>query len=621
MCGIAGIVNSSWSADEIAEKIVRMRSFLAHRGPDDAGLYTADGVGVVHTRLSIIDPENGQQPLVNEDQTVFLVANAEIYNYRELRRDLTVRGHRFRTDSDCESIVHLYEQYGEDCVGHLDGMFAFALWDSRQQTLLLARDRFGIKPLYLGWLKNGLCFASELTAITQSGLLEKQIDPQALYAYLAFSYVPAPQSIFRNVEKVRPSERVIFGNGRLQRNNYWQRGAMTVPRRKQDAIQELSWRLEESVRAHMVSDVPVAAFLSGGVDSSIVVALARKHAEIETFCASFPGTGVDEAPVARCVAKHLGTRHHEIAIEFDPARLVHEAVGFMDEPFADSSALPTYAVCRAVRQVAKVVLSGDGGDEVFGGYTGRYRVAGLKATLPYPSQLGRLLRRVPPWRNGKRSSTPEMLELAALSDSERYIIERQITTPVQRAALFGNSLAGLYEPRLRQVADHALAVNGSTHPVTKALWMDISTSLSDDMLTKVDRMSMAHGLEVRLPLLDHRLVEFVLSLPPGWLVGPLPTEGKRILRELVRPMLPEGILNRPKHGFVIPLNDWIRRFLGRMLTERIESGSSRISRYLDQQAIAELLNRPVGIQSREDLYALLILELWLERFEIDVSYA
>lgn len=611
MCGIAGIVRPGAPAAEVAEQAVAMRSFLGHRGPDDAGLYVADGIGLAHTRLAIIDLAGGRQPLTNENQTIFLVANGEIYNYQELRRTLSAQGHQFRTGSDCEAIVHLYEQHGKHCVDHLDGMFALALWDANERKLMLARDRFGMKPLYVARVDNGVCFASELTAIVGAGLIGKAIDAQALYAYLAFSYVPGPMSIFNNVEKVQPAERVIFQNGSLQRDVYWQPEKLEVPRKRSEAVRELARRLEESVRGHLVSDVPVAAFLSGGVDSSTVVAMARRHGDIETFCVSFPGTEVDEAPIARRIAKHLETRHHEMSIEMEPLQLLYETVGHMDEPFADSSALPTYAVCRAARQVAKVVLSGDGGDEVFGGYTGRYRVAALKAVLPNPSRLARLLRQVPPWRNGGRSSTPEMLDRAALPETERYVLERQITTSTQRAALFGEAAAGRYESMLRGIAAAALAKDLYDHPLKRALWMDIRTSLTDDMLTKVDRMSMAHGLEVRVPLLDHRLVEFALSMPPSWLVSPWPLEGKRILRQAVAPFVKKCVLNRPKQGFVIPLNSWLSHHFLPIFDELFFTGNAYVYDFVERTAVCQIRSQPFDDCARTDVYALLVLELWL----------
>lgn len=615
MCGIAGIASPSLGIQEISEKTYCMRSFLGHRGPDDVGLYVDNGIGLAHTRLSIIDIEGGRQPVTNEKQTIYLVANGEIYNHKELRRTLASNGHRFRTASDCETILHLYEEYGKDCVHHLNGMFAFALWDSNEEKLMLARDRFGIKPLYLALSENSICFASELSALVKACVIEKEINPQALYAYLALSYVPGPMSIFKSIEKVMPSERIIFFDGEIQREIYWRPSKVIVPRKQTDAIHELSSRLEESVRAHLVSDVPVAAFLSGGVDSSTVVALAQKHTDIETFCVSFPGTGVDEAPFARKVAEYLGTHHHDIIIEIDPQSLIHKAVRHMDEPFADSSALPTYAVCQAARQVSKVVLSGDGGDEVFGGYTGRYRVASLKATLPNPRRLARLLRKIPPWRNGSRTSTPEMLDLADLPEIERYIIERQITTAKLRATLFNEAMFGLYEPLLRQIPARALLDDIFDHPVKRALWMDICSSLPDDMLTKVDRMSMAHGLEVRVPLLDHRLVEYIMSLPPSWLVSPFPVEGKRILRKIAAPLLPDGILNRPKQGFVVPLNDWLQLTFGGMLHDLLTTPQARVLQFLDERAVFTLMKRPVEQKSRDDLYALLVLELWLRRMD------
>jgi asparagine synthase (glutamine-hydrolysing) len=611
MCGIAGLVCPNLAAAEISEKTMAMQTFLTHRGPDEVGLYAADGIGLAHTRLSIIDLIGGHQPLTNERKTIQLVVNGEIYNYIELRDKLTAQGHRFRTESDCETIVHLYEQYGKDCINYLNGMFAFALWDARQHKLMLARDRFGIKPLYIGRLKNLICFASELTAITGSGLIEKQIDPQALYAYLAFSYVPGPMSILKNVQKVQPSERILISCGKVERDIYWKPARLATPRSKTEAMHELTRRLEKSVSSHLVSDVSVAAFLSGGVDSSTVVAMARRNVDIETFCISFPGTGVDEAPIARKVARHLGVRHHEIPIEIDPEQLLEEAVDHMDEPFADASALPTYAVCRAARPVAKVVLSGDGADEVFGGYTGRYRAASLAAVMPHPRRLAWLLRQIPPWRNGSRSSTPKMLDWAAMPETERYVRERQITSARQRIALFGEDLARTHEPMLRQIAARVLTENAYTHPVQRALWLDIRTSLPDDMLTKVDRMSMANGIEVRVPFLDHAVVEFALSLPVSWSVSPWPVEGKRLLRELAEPLLPTDVLVRPKQGFVVPLNRWLRNGLLDRFDAECMASNSRAATWIEKRALADLRQESISEKPRQDLYALMVLEQWL----------
>ncbi len=614
MCGIAGILSFAGAAKRFERELSLMQRSMKHRGSDGQGRCITDDISVAHNRLAIIDIKSGTQPLFSEDRKVLLVANGEIYNYQELRQRLADQGHRFSTFSDCETIIHLYEQYGVDCVEHLQGMFAFALWDETNRILLLARDRFGIKPLYFARFKDGICFVSDATAIAGSGLIEKRIDSQAIYAYLAFSFVPGSMCIFRQIEKLQPAERIAFHDGDTVRAQYWRPKLVAVPRKRSEAARELAYRIERSVGSHLVSDVPVAAFLSGGVDSSTVVAMARKHTEIDTFCVSFTGTGVDEAPFARRVARHLGTGHHEIAITMEPIRLLEEAVGFMDEPFADSSALPTFAVCRAARDFAKVVLSGDGGDEVFGGYTGRYRVAALKASVPRPQFLAGLLRRVPPWRNGRRSSTPQMLDLAALPEMDRFLVEREITTPDQRAMLMGEKAHGDWEPLLRRVAEAAFSNTSFSHPIHRALWLDMRTSLPDDMLTKVDRMSMAHGLEVRVPLLDHNLVEFALSLPPGWLVSSLPIEGKRLLRDAARPLLPPGALDRPKQGFVIPLNKWLREGLLARFDEECLSSNSRVAEWMDRDAVTGMRQEPIAEKPRKDLYALLVLERWLQRW-------
>jgi asparagine synthase (glutamine-hydrolysing) len=339
--------------------------------------------------------------------------------------------------------------------------------------------------------------------------------------------------------------------------------------------------------------------------------MACRHSRLDTLCVAFCGSAFDESPYAERVARHLGTRHHKVSIAMEPIRLLEEAVGFMDEPFADSSALPAFAVCRAARGLAKVVLSGDGGDEVFGGYTGRYRVAALKAAVPRPRQVAELLMRLPPWRSGRRTSTPQMLKRASLSEKDRFLVERQITLPRQRAALMGEIECAEWESLLGCSAEKALAEAGFDHPVQRALWVDLRTSLPDDMLTKMDRMSMAHGLEVRVPFLDHSLVEFALSLPPEQLVSPFPVEGKRILRRVVRPLLPPGAVDRPKQGFTVPLNQWLMEGLLERFDTTCLSPHSRLGEWMDTDAIAAMRRAPVAEMPREDLYALLVLELWL----------
>ncbi len=615
MCGIAGIVSPGRPATSLTASVGRMCAALRHRGPDGTGSYVADGIALGHARLAIIDlSQTGHQPMTNEDGSLHLVVNGEIYNYPRLRADLQARGHSFRSHSDSEVVLHLYEEYGDDCLQHLEGMFALALWDGPRRRLLLARDRFGIKPLYVAQQRETLYFASELLALGRGGAAA-EIDPQALYAYMALSYIPAPLSVFRGVRKLLPAERTVWANGQLRRHVYWAPQSVPLPSGHAHAAEALAQRLDASVQAHLVSDVPVAAFLSGGVDSSTVVAMAQRHAKMETFCVSFPDSGLDEAPIARSVASHLGTKHHEVMLHLDPVALLSQAVACMDEPFADSSALPTFAVCRAAREVAKVVLSGDGGDEVFGGYTGRYRVAALQAILPGPGRVARGLRQVPPWRSGRRSALPTMLQLASLPDAERFVVERQISTAQERAALYGASHHAEAEPGLREIPVRALGQARDWHPVHRALWTDIATSLPDDMLTKVDRMSMAHGLEVRVPLLDHHLVEFALSVPPAWLVSPWPVEGKRLLRDVACPLLPPGILDRPKQGFCVPLNDWLGHHFFPIFDAVCLAPEARLANYVDRRALDLRRHRPLGSVPREDLYALLVLELWLRRLQ------
>jgi len=609
MCGIAGIIGGGHSTDFLRDRVAGMCAAMRHRGPDGEGLYVRDGVALGHVRLAIIDlSEAGAQPLANEDGSLQLVVNGEIYNYRNLRHSLEKQGHCFRSRSDSEVILHLYEEYGDNCLQHLDGMFALALWDGPRRHLLLARDRFGIKPLYVGRNGDAIVFASELTALLASGLVEHVIDPIALYAYTAFSYIPSPRSMIRNVRKLRPAECVEWEAGKATFRRYWHPRQTDVPRSYHEAVEVLQAKLENSVNAHMVADVPIASFLSGGVDSSLVTALAHRGRSMTTVCGGFPGSGVDESSSARAVAMHLGTTHREVSLGVKPEKLFSEAITFLDEPFGDSSAMPTFAVCKAGRETAKVMLSGDGGDEAFGGYTGRYRVAALKAVVPVPDMFAGLLRRLPPWRSGRRSSLPQMLELAVLDEGERYVQERQVTTLPQRQAMFDSSVVEAGEQWLRQIAHDALEGCAYEHPVHRALWLDLSTSLADDMLTKVDRMSMAHGLEVRVPLLDYRLVEFALSLPPHWLVSARAIEGKRILRSVARPMLPKGIFEHPKQGFVVPLNEWLKKLLTPVRRELIVA---KLAGLMDVKALdMEVLS---GSQPRQDIYSAIVLAHWLQR--------
>lgn len=607
MCGIAGIIGIDDEA-LLGQRITRMNQAMRHRGPDGEGSFIEQGVGLGHVRLSIIDlSDAGKQPMCNEDASVWISVNGEIYNFQSLRESLKKQGHSFRSESDSEVIVHLYEVYGEDFPRYLEGMFAIALWDKKKKKLMLVRDRFGMKPLYYAKQNINMIFASEHTALMASGLVEATYDELGIYGYMAFGYVPAPRSIYKQVKKLMPAECLTFQNGNVRKWRYWNPEPVDVPSRYDDACEELESLLEASVKKHLVSDVPVASFLSGGVDSSLVTGLALRQQPLSTLCAAFPNSGVDESEIAAEVAAHLGSNHQTIALDMEHETLYRKTLSFLDEPFADSSAMPTYAVCEAGRKIAKVMLSGDGGDEVFAGYTGRYRVAALKAALPKPSWLAAMLRQLPPWRLGQRRSLPEMLDMAALDEQERYVLERQITTMEQRKQMFSKQQFEQGEAWLREIATDALVACKHTHPVHRALWMDLSTSLADDMLTKVDRMSMAHGLEVRIPLLDHNLVEFALSLPSKWLVSPRAIEGKRILRDVTAPLLPRGLLERPKQGFVVPLNDWLEKGLKHIWHEVDVHVFEDV---MDIHDLQRSWDRPSSYP-RQDIYAMLTLGKWI----------
>ncbi|MDX8413348.1 MAG: asparagine synthase (glutamine-hydrolyzing) [Mariprofundales bacterium] len=609
MCGIAGIIGSH-DVSSIRQRIGRMNDAQRHRGPDGDGCFVKDGVALGHVRLSIVDlSDAGKQPMCNEDGSVWVSINGEIYNFQALRADLKQRGHAFRGSSDSEVIVHLYEEYGEDFPTYLDGMFAIALWDGTTRKTMLVRDRFGMKPLYYTCQNESLIFASELTALMASGLVDSSYDAMAAYGYMALGYVPTPHTIYQQVQKMRPAETVVFQDGTLRSSFYWQPERIDVPQHYDDAVAQLEVLLERSVRQHLVADVPVASFLSGGVDSSLIAALACRQQPLSTVCAAFPNSGVDESEIAAEAARYLATDHHTVALDMEHASLYRQVLPFLDEPFADSSALSTYAVCGAGRNIAKVMLSGDGGDEVFGGYTGRYRVSALKAAIPLPGVVAAMLRQLPPWRSGRCRSLPEMLDMAALDEVDRYLREREITDVAQRKQMFGAPMVHNGEAWLRYIAEETLTRCQRSHPVHRALWMDLSTSLSDDMLTKVDRMSMAHGLEVRIPLLDHHLVEFALSLPATWLVSPRAIEGKRVLRDVTAPLLPAGLLNRPKQGFVVPLNRWLDHGLKRVWQE---VDLTVFDGVMQTASMQESWNG-VYQYDRQDLYAMLTLGVWMQQ--------
>jgi asparagine synthase (glutamine-hydrolysing) len=589
---------------------------LAHRGPDDEGFYVGPGVGLGMRRLSIIDLATGHQPIANEDGSVWVVFNGEIYNYQELRAELERRGHVFATSTDTETIVHLYEEHGPAAVERLRGMFALALWDDKRRQLLLARDRLGIKPLYVADGGDRLLFASELKAILALGEVEPRLDWRALSHMFAFQATPADASLIDGVRKLPPGTRLVAqAGGRRQAKRYWD--VRFEPDRAHDEayfVERLRELLTESVRVHLVSDVPLGAFLSGGIDSSAVVALMsrQKAGPIKTFSIGFTDQDFSELAHARTVARAFGTDHRELVLEPDALGILEEVAWHLDEPLGDPSAIPTYLVSRLAAESVTVVLSGDGGDELFAGYDkyvveGRERRYGL-VPRPLRRLIGRLPDVMPERMRGRR-----FLRHFALDGAERYLDATSMFRAEEQARLFTPEVAARlagYDPwdSLRPSLGE-----GTAHWLSTLQRADINGYLPLDILTKVDRMSMAHSIETRVPLLDHRVVEFAATIPPELQLKQGVT--KHVFKAAMRGILPDAIIDRRKQGFAVPLGRWFRGRLAGVLRELLLSPASRQRGIIEPSFVERLIERhEAGRPLDMELWTLLSFELWCRRF-------
>ena len=639
MCGIAGAVwNDSGKAVERAT-LQRMIDVLRHRGPDDEGTYVAEmtltpdpspqgrgepcstGVALGHRRLAIIDLASGKQPLSNEDGSVWIVFNGEIYNFRDLRHRLEGAGHRFRTHSDTEAIVHLYEDEGPEFVAHLNGMFALALWDANRQQLILARDRLGKKPLVYRHEPGRLLFASELKSLLEVPGVPREIDPQALDEYLTYQYVPHPRTIFRGIAKLPPGHYAVYREGRLDVRSYWQPDFnIEEARPAADYAEELRTLLTSAVELRLQSEVPLGAFLSGGVDSTVIVGLMSQLAAepVRTFSIGFPVKEFDETHYARTAAERFGTIHEEFQVRPDAMEVLPRLVWHYDEPFADSSAVPTWYVSQLTRQHVTVALSGDGGDELFAGYP-RYLAAWLAEGF---DRLPRLARRVLAggfWQRLPSSTRQKSLgrrfkrfaEMLGKSPARRYMEWIAIFGEARRAALYSDEfMARLPDEDPLNFLTAALARSNRRDAVTAFSLADLVTYLPCDLMTKVDIASMAHGLECRQPFLDYRVVELAARMP-----GRLKFRrgrGKRILRETFADLLPRSIQRRPKMGFGVPLDHWFRHEL-RDFTREVLLDKKTLDRgYFRPEAVLQLWNEHQESRFNHGyrLWSLLILELW-----------
>jgi asparagine synthase (glutamine-hydrolysing) len=628
VCGICGIANCDPGRPVEEADLRRMADVIWYRGPDDSGAHVAGQVGVAVRRLSIIDVEGGAQPIHNEDRTIHVVFNGELYNYRALRSQLESEGHRFRSKSDTEVVVHAYEKWGIACLNVFRGMFGLAIWDERQEALLLAIDRFGIKPLYYTLLHDSLVFGSELICLLASGRLVKEVDDAALAEYFTLGYIPAPATIYRDARKLEPGTFLRWTpRSGAELGRYWE--VPPVQERLRGGLEpmrvELRELLRDAVRAHMVSDVPIGAFLSGGIDSSSVVALMSEVSSepVRTFSIGFESREHDERRLARLVAQRFGTDHHEFILEPEAVDILPKLISHFQEPFADSSALPTYYMSKLARTLVKVALSGDGGDELFVGYTTFRGV-----------ELARYAQRLPSGLLGSLASVPANLQRAVgtrwrdrLAQWHKWAADTAL--PPEDAFRSKITRVGLpvvwplltEELKLRldaqnpfRMIDSALRAAPAEAPLERILHAGLKVTLPGDMLVKVDRMSMANSLEIRVPLLDHVLAEFVAQLPvavrfPRWRL-------KALLKETMADSLPSEILRHPKHGFTIPLGAWFRGDLVRYAAEILLSDEARRRGFFETRALERFLDQHArGARNfGSAIWAVLVFELWCREF-------
>jgi len=627
MCGIAGILNiDTQNADKAILK--KMNSTMHHRGPDAQGYYTDRFLGFAHSRLSIIDLSGGNQPLSNENQTVWIIFNGEIYNFLEMKKLLESKGHIFSTHSDTETIVHLYEEYGEKCVQMLQGMFVFAIWDKNESSLFVARDRLGIKPLYYFFDGNKLIFASEIKAILEYGMyIPRLLDYEAVYDYLTFGFIPAPKTIFKHIKKLDSAHfiKLNMNNPCLKISQYWDISFAEKINRPENYFKEkIIESLTDSVSSHLISDVPLGAFLSGGIDSSAIVATMSKIIKepVKTCSIGFENKNFSELPYAELTARLFNTDHSEYVVKPDAIDIIDKLLNYFDEPFADSSALPSYYLCKMTRQKVTVALSGDGGDENFAGYR-RYifedvenRIRHLLPAFirkPFFSVLGSIY--------PKADWLPQMLRAKTLFTNlakdpfDAYFNTVSVNGEKLLSAIiedeFRKKLNG-YQSKsvLRKHYDKS----DSDHYLDKVLYTEIKTFLPDDYLVKTDRASMANSLEVRVPLLDHKFMEFAAKIPAELKLKNLVT--KYIFKKSLENILPREILYRKKQGFEIPVSSWIRSDLKNIFQETIFSKNSLLSSIVKKVYLEKIWNQhQTGIKDYgNNLWLFFILETWHKKY-------
>ncbi len=625
MCGIFGII----SPGPIKERLEASTSTLAHRGPDDSGYFIGEGVGLGHRRLSIIDLEGGHQPMYNEDGSLCIVFNGEIYNFPELHDQLVSKGHQFGTRSDTEAIVHAYEEWGEACVEHLRGMFAFAIWEKTARKLFVARDRFGIKPLFFAEHGKNFYFASEMKAILADTNILRDIDEEALASYFSLSYIPAPLTIFKSIRKLLPGHTLTWQHGRIDIRKYWDIAYIPDRGKSEDYFVNRFLELfEESVKIHLMSDVPLGAFLSGGIDSSAVVAAMSMASDrpVNTFCMGFGGDiggYLDERQYARMVAERYGTNHHEYEVLPEPGGLLEKIVRGFDEPFADDSTIPSYFVCKIARENVTVAESGLGGDEAFAGYE-RYlgfRLREVYGRLPYfvrERMIRHFVDNLSERSDGHYTINhmKRFVRSASLDDGLAYFGYLTILNPRVQTSFFSDSSRfGKYmEAPKTLILDYfnSVPTEQGRDALNRVFYCDTKTYLPEDILAVTDRMSMHHALEVRVPFLDHPLMEFCATIPPEMKMKWF--KKKYLLKKAVKKILPREVIDHRKQGFVGPMAQWLKNDLRSYVAETLSEVNLRKHGILNHVTIKNILDEHFSGKEIHDklIWSLLVFQKWYD---------
>jgi asparagine synthase (glutamine-hydrolysing) len=624
MCGIAGEYTPNRSQGEISHSLRAMTNIIAHRGPDDDGHFVVDGLGIGMRRLSIIDLEGGQQPIYNEDQSLVVVFNGEIYNYVELRAQLEQRGHTFSTHSDTEVIVHLYEDYGDACMEHMRGMFAFALWDMRQQRLLLARDRLGIKPLYVTQLSGGgLVFGSEIKALLQHPHVEARPDLDGLNNFLSLKYVPAPHTMFMGIDALPPGYRMVCDANGVRKERYWDVSFAHIDHSRhteEEFIEELERILRDAVRLHLRADVPFGAFVSGGIDSSTIVALMSQimNQPVKTFTVGYSGRGAEfsELPYASMVSDKYQTEHYEVMLGAEEfVELMPKIVWHLDQPIADQAAVANYVVARKAREHVKMVLTGEGGDELFAGYA-RYVGEQFSPMFQYvPKPMKHLIMHGSQLLPGLRRQKLALYALCQDDEFARFSNWFPLFNPHLKDELLSSDIkAQLKGHNANDIFAMHLAATDAHHPLNRMLYVDTKLWLPDDLLARGDKTSMAASIEARLPLLDHHVVEFAATVPPHYKVNGMTR--KYLLRRMAARLLPEAVVNRKKEGFPMPVSVWWRYEAREFVRDTLAPDAVRRRGLFDADFVMRLLNEhETGFRDAGTLiWSLLNVELWYQQF-------